>query len=84
MLPIYELGLYRLFERWSIMFKMSVGFVILLTNMAGYFVIEVVDYTVYEKSNATTCLLVQDSLDSGHHRFLLAHYSKKYGVWVSL
>ena len=67
MLPIYELGLYRLFERWSILFKMSVGFVILLTNMAGYFVIEIVDYTVYTKSNATTCLLVQDSLDGGHH-----------------
>ncbi len=33
--------------------------------MAGYFVIEVVDYTVYTKSNATTCLLVQDSLDGG-------------------
>ncbi len=66
-LPIYEFGLYKLFERWSILLKMSVGFVILLTNMAGYFVIEIVDYTVYTKSNATTCLLVQDSLDGGHH-----------------
>ena len=67
MLPVYELGLYKLFERWSILFKMSVGFVILLTNMAGYFVIEIVDFTMYTKSNATTCLLIQDSLNGGHH-----------------
>lgn len=65
-LPLYELGLHRLFGRWSILFKMSVGYFILLTVMIGYLVIGIVDYTMFDKSNSTTCRLLHESLDSAH------------------
>ena len=66
-LPLYELGLHRLFGRWLILNKLAVGYFILLFVMIGYLVIEIFDYTMFEKSNATTCLLLQNSYDNARH-----------------
>ena len=87
-LPVYELGLYRLFRRLKILFKLFIGCCILFIVTVSQLVLSSVEYAHFDHSNSTTCFLLhKDSVISTHmspYWYTLPHSMLGIGQFLTM
>jgi len=85
-LPINELGLYQLFRRWKILFKISFGCFIIIISSVSQLALASVEYVHFDHSNSTTCSLLHKDIvihtHISHYWYILPHSMLGIGQFV--